>query len=336
VRRLLPLAAVVLAVGPAAAGTPAAKVLGTHGQVVSISADGGSVAIHAATNANSQKPCDSAAIWTPATGKVVHLVDKRCGANDARFDDLTFAGTTAVWTDYDYGNHAYCTGPLTATLTAPNAHDSNQCGGDGDVYYEYGGDGSLLVGRDWLSCDYDCGPDCNGSYQADVELVTVGAKVKKLTDEKRNTDLLDVDAGRILLRWKQTLIVKDGGGKQVASFPAPGRGAAYMDGADRVSVPNKTTLTTYDIATGKVVETCTMKPHATLEDVENGVAVYIKDDDEVHLLTIATNHDVVAATAQGLVEADLEPNGLYYAYNVPSGGSSPGRVAFIAASSLPK
>ena len=103
---------------------------------------------------------------------------------------------------------------------------------------------------------------------------------------------------------------------------------AWLDGPGHVSVSAGTKLTTYDLATGKVTGTCTLAAGAKVQDVENGYAVYFAAT-EVHLLTIATNADRVVARVKGLVQADLEPGGLFYAYNVPAGGAKPGRVAFV-------
>ena len=176
-------------------------------------------------------PCDSGSVWTPASGKVVRFVDENCSKNgaDRHFMALTLAGSRAAWTDYDYGNHAYCIGPVTATLAAPRASNSGVCPDEPDnedMYVEYKGDGSLLVGRSWLQCDSSCGPDYTGSYQDDVVLYTISSKVKKLADEKRNTDLLDVDAGRILLRVEEDALRprrlgQAGGG--AGRFPAGAR-----------------------------------------------------------------------------------------------------------------
>lgn len=66
-----------------------------------------------------------------------------------------------------------------------------------------------------------------------------------------------------------------------------------------------------------------------MQDVENGLAVYIAGN-QVHLLTIATNADRAVADKKGLVQADLEPGILFYAWNEPHGGSKPGRVAWLA------
>ena len=77
-----------------------------------------------------------------------------------------------------------------------------------------------------------------------------------------------------------------------------------------------------------------MKKGAKVQDVENGYAVYFAGS-EVHLLKIATNSDHVVARVQGLVQADLEPSGLFYAYNVAK-GDKPGRVTFVPAAALPR
>ncbi len=119
------MAALALATVPGAvAGGGAAKTTGTKGAVDSISADGNRVAIHAEVSGNPS--CHSGGIWQPTTGKVVHLKDAACGsqsASDAEYDALTLAGTRLAWTDYDYGNHAYCYGPFTATLAKPKPVD---------------------------------------------------------------------------------------------------------------------------------------------------------------------------------------------------------------------
>lgn len=339
-KRLLALVALALVAVPGAAGAGGSKTIGTRGEVLRISADGGNVAIEVATKTT--RPCDSGSVWTPATGKVVRFQDEGCGKNaaDRHFIDLTLAGSRAAWTDYDYGNHAYCIGPVYATLASPKGVSSGVCPDEPDnedMYVEYAGDGPLLVARSYVDCDYSCGPDYTGVYQDQVTLYTVGAAgVKKLAAEKRNTRLLDVDAGRILLRdaaGKQ-LVVLDGTGRQVAALPVDAK-AAWLAGAAQVSVPTGTTLHTYDVATGALAETCTLKAGAKLQDVEGGLAVYFTAG-EVHLLTIATNADRVVARQKGLVQADLEPAGLFYAYNVPGGGSKPGRVTFVPASALGK
>lgn len=179
----------------------------------------------------------------------------------------------------------------------------------------------------YLYCEM-CGENYDETYEDDIVLYRIGTGVRKLAAEPRDTALLDVDAGRILLRDGKTkqLTVLTGTGKKVGGVPVDSN-AAFMDGSGLVSVPTGTKLRTYDVATGRLAETCTMRTGAKVWDVESGLAVYSVKG-ALHLLTIATNRDRVVATVKGLADADLEPGGLFYAYNVPGGGDKPGRVAF--------
>lgn len=225
-----------------------------------------------------------------------------------------------------------CSGPYFATLTKPKPVDLGKCPDEPeneDLYWEYKADGGLLVARSWTLCEASCEPDFERTYDAGVTIWSIGTgTAKKIASPKDDTKLLDVDSGRILLRDPgKKLLVLDGAGKQVASLAVDTR-TAWLDGPGRVSVPAGTKLATYDIATGKVGGTCTLAAGAKVQDVENGSAVYFAGS-EVHLLTIATDADRVVARVKGLVQADLEPGGLFYAYNVPGGGSKPGRVTSV-------
>ena len=325
-------AAVAVAMVPGATASSGAKTIGTRGRVESISADGTRVAVHAVVGYD--PGCDSGSIWQPSTGKIVRLADTPCGKlqSEDEYDELTLAGSHAVWTDYDFGNHAYCTGPYFATLTKPKPVNLDICPEQPeseDLYWEYKGSAGLLIARSYTRCVASCEPDYSRTYDDGVTIWSIGAgTAKKLVTPKDDTKLLDVDAGRILLRDPSgKLLVLDGAGKQVATIPIDVK-SAWLDGATRVSTPSGTSLTTYDIASGRVVETCTMKEGATVHDVENGFAVYVAGG-EVHLVTIATNADRAVLRQKGLVQADLEPGGLFYAYNVPGGSSKPGRVTFV-------
>jgi hypothetical protein len=304
-----------LAMVPGAGSATGAEVIGTRGAVDSISADGGRVAIHAQLGDDPR--CDFGAVWQP--GKAVIRLGSRDScpqSDDAEFDGLALAGDVAVWTNYNFGNHAYCVGPFVASLKTLRAVKTGGCPAEpdsADMTWEYKGSGALLVAR---------------SSGASVVLWTVGPGGVKGLVTANDTKLLDVDAGRILLRDAAgKLLVLNAAGKTVGTLQVGVR-SAWLDGATRVSTPAGTTLTTYDVASGRVVETCTMKKGARVQDVENGRAVYIAGT-EVHLLTIATNADRVVARQAGLVQADLEPGGLFYAYNVPRGGPKPGRVSYL-------
>jgi hypothetical protein len=323
VKLALLLVTTTLVVVPAAGTATGAKTIGTRGAVISISADGSRVAIHAELGDDPQ--CDFGAVWQPARAVIRLGSGDTCPqSDDAEFDGLALAGDVAVWTNYDFGNHAYCAGPFIASLRTLRAVATGACPGEpnsADMHWEYKGSGALLVARSYT-------PDVSTTHDASVALWSVGpGGLKKLATARDDTKLLDVDAGRILVRDPGGKpLVLDRAGRLVGAVPVAA--AAWLDGASRVSVPSGTTLTTYDVASGRVVETCTMKKGARVQDVEKGRAVYIAGS-EVHLLTIATNADRVVARQAGLVQADLEPGGLFYAYNVPRGGPKPGRVAYL-------
>ena len=337
-RLALAVAALALAaVTGAAGGGTAAKTIGTRGRVVGISADGDRVAIHA--ELQTDPACDSGSVWRPATGAVVRFQDTPCGkmASDSQYDALALAGTRAGWVDYDYGNHAYCNGPYVATLTKPKPSNTGKCPGEPDnedMYWEFIGDGSLFVARSFTLCELDCEPDFDRTYDDAVTIWRVGAGLQKLLATKGDTKL--VDAGRILLRDpSKKLLVLDANGKQVGTVTPSATGDAKLSGASQVVAVSKGTLSVYDVASGALAKTLTMKGEGKLMDVENGVAVYFSGT-EVRLLALASGRDRLVATQKGLVRADLEPSGLFYAYNVPGGGSKPGRVTFVPASTLGK
>ena len=324
------LVALALTVVPGAGGVTGAKTIGTRGAVDSISADGGRVAIHAQLGDDPR--CDFGAVWQPSRA-IFHLGRRSCPqSEDAEFDALTLAGGVAVWTNYNHGNHAYCVGPYVGTLAPPRIVATSGCPDEpdsADMLWEYKGSAGLLVARSWTRCEANCEPDFSKTYDASVVLWSVGAGgLRRLAALENDTKLLDVDSGRILLRSPAgTLLVLNAAGKQVAALPLKVK-QAWLDGRGRVSTLAGTTLTTTDVASGSVVEICAVKKGARIQDVENGFAVYFAGN-AVRLLTIATNTDRVIARQRGLVQADLEPGALFYAYNVPRGGQKPGRVTYL-------
>jgi hypothetical protein len=298
------------------------------------------VAIHAAVRgATAESDCNSGAVWTPSSGRVVRLQDVPCGkrASQLQYDRLTLAGARVAWTDYDFGNHAYCTGPYLATLARPKPHDTGGCPPEpdnGDLYWEYRGDGGLLVARSYTLCEADCPPDYSRTYDSGVTIWSLSTGLRKLVAAKDDTKLLDVDAGRILLRDPAgKAAVLNASGRTLAVVA--GVQSAWLAGASRVVAPSGTTLRTYDAATGAPGRTYTLKAGAKVQDAEPDAVVYLTPG-EVRLLSLSTGRDRVVARQKGLVQADLEPAGLFYAYNAPGGGSKPGRVAFVPASGLPE
>jgi len=70
-----------------------------------------------------------------------------------------------------------------------------------------------------------------------------------------------------------------------------------------------------------------------LEDLDSGIAVYISDA-YVHVLRLADGRDVALPSLGTSPQAQIEPAGLFYSYNV-SDPTYAGRVAFIPLDKLP-
>jgi hypothetical protein len=319
------------------------KTIGTRGSVLSISADGARVAVQ--TELKRKQTCQSAAAWTPGTGAIVHFGGASCIPADehgSRHDALTLAGTRVAWVDYDYGNHAYCDGPYTATLANPKpvAIPGDCDGTSGDEYYTFFGDGDFLVMSSSVFCEIDgeCGSDENGNAlpagDYDVTLARlVGATPKPILKPINNREVIDANAGRALV-WESPgkLIVYSAAGNVLASFTT-GKAPPYvgaLDG-DTVVFPRGRVLTVGSIASGSTKQ-LTMAAEGKLRDVDGGVAVYTAGI-AIHLLTLASGRDRVFTSVRSLVDAQLEPAGLFYAANSGK-GPKPGRVTFVPRSRL--
>ena len=70
-------------------------------------------------------------------------------------------------------------------------------------------------------------------------------------------------------------------------------------------------------------------PTPSLHDAQSGLAVYLRGR-AVHVVRLADSKDVAYVVPAGsqLVDAQLEPTGLSYAYNLTR-GRAPGRVVFV-------
>jgi hypothetical protein len=334
---VLALALSALVVSGAAADPGSSKrTIGTRGSVLAISADDGRVAIR--SELRTKKTCQYAAVWTPASGGVVRLGGASCFSRDEnadRHDGLTLAGTRVAWVDYDYGNHAYCDGPYTATLANPKpvAIPSDCDGTSADEYYSFVGDGSALFMTSDTYCEADgeCGTDENGDalpagdYDVTLTLLN-GATPHEVVKPQNNRQVWDANANRALV-WEPSgkLIVYSATGGVVASFATKSPSVARLDG-DNVVFAHGRVLSVASIASGSTKQ-LTLARNGKLRDVDGGVAVYTVGS-EIHLLTLASGKDRVYAKVKALVDAQLEPAGLFYAANSGK-GPKPGRVTFV-------
>ena len=322
----------LLAGSVSAAPTP--RDLHLSGRVVSIAADGGTVAVHVLVSQSAFASCDAGSLWTPASGAVVALRDAPCGsagASDLEYQAIALAGKVAVWSDYDFGNHAYCSGPYTATAAKPAPVDLGNCTEeDSGVFWRYAGSGGLLVASRWLRCAFDCGPGYNFAGDVDVRLFRVRAgSLARIASLPDNATFQDADAGRILLRLHSgALRVLDPAGITLAEFPAHA-GTAVLGGTQWVAVLKGTSVFVYDERTGRPAATYRVPARSRLPDAEGATLAYLAPR-EIHLLDLATGRDRVAVRQEGLVGADLEPGGIFSAWNDSGDKSRPGHLGFTA------
>jgi hypothetical protein len=337
-RLALVVVAVALLAAPAASPTGSATgtTIGLRGSAQSIAADGSRVAIRTYL-----KNCASGAVWQPATNKVVRFAGARGCTPDIEFDSLTLAGSRVAWVDFDTGNHAYCQGPFTATISSPKAKNLGTCPDEPDnedLYWDFDGDGPLLVARSYTLCEADCEPDYSRIYDDAPTLYRVGASATKFADLKDDTKLLDVSASRILLLERPgTLVLYSAAGKRGLAIQA-GAGTGGFSGGDVVGVKERTKLTVYDGKIGSVKTAWTLQGNAKFRDADAGLVAYVSSTvfgTSLRVLRLADGRDRVVAKLKGFVDLDLEPTGLFYAWNEAK-GEKPGRVTFVPMTEIQK
>lgn len=349
--RSLLLAVAVLATATiAASAATGARIIGVKGTVAEISADGGQVAISSHFE-TLRVVCDRAAVWRPVSGSVVRFNrPKECrenfDANDDGVADLFFAGGRAVFTDYSYGNYAYCNAVRTATIRRPepalvgNAPCSGQWG-DGDQFFQFTGSGSLIAVASYVYCSAEeCEAEKGGFLPEGHYRVVLWrlsrTKLVRLARLEARSRLLTADAGRIaVLRPDGAIVLYSLTGRVLRELLfAKGAVLGARLSGSRLVVRTRDSLDVLDAANGARVRTRLLPRSARLADVEGGLVVYVNDR-SIRLLRLRDGRDRLYARVDGVgpVDVELEPSGLFYAYNERE-GSKPGRVVFVPTADL--
>jgi hypothetical protein len=313
-----------------AAGATNARLLALPGAVRSISADGGLVALREGPSRG--RKCDSASFWKPSSGSLVEVLGEPCGT-PYRIQGLALAGTTAIWWDYDTGNHVYCEDVYTATLARPKAEGLGLCDGtQGDTYYEFAGDRTIVAIADYSVCEADC-TDENGNLLPDGDY---GVEVRKLVGGKVSTVLPPVDFRKFLdaRNWrvaviepKGVLAVYDTNGKRIWKVAGV---AGVTDGwisGTSVVVRRGRSIQAYTPA-GAAGVARTLPRGAHVGDVSGGLVVYTAGS-SVRLLRLSDGRDAQLVTVKGLVGAQVTPAGIFYAANTRTAGRTRGAVTFV-------
>jgi hypothetical protein len=275
-----------------------------QGSVESISAERGLVAVHV----HHATGCDGAVIWAPSASAVHTLRD--CSSSNARIQGLTLAAGKTIWWDWSSGNHVYCDDVYR------DGHALGLCDGtEGDTYYQFAGDGTLVAIADYTVCEADC-TDANGNVLPDGDY---GVEVSRLVGSKAVPLLKPVDF-RVFLdarSWrvatiepKATLTMYDTAGTKLWSRPgATGVFGGWISG-DTVVLQQTRSIRAYS-ATGAGVAR-PLPPGARVGGVVGGLVAY-RAGSSVRVLRLSDGRDRLLATAGRLVGVQITPAGVFYA-----------------------
>ncbi len=289
----------------------ASRTLTVNGEIGSISASGGRVAI---ASDDLGGGCSHGLVWNASTGSRADLKDP-C-SSDTVYSGLKLAGDTAIWWDYSSGNHVYCDDVYTWSVTSPKAHALGICDGTmGDTYFELAGDRSIVAIVDYAVCESDCTGDNgnllpDGNYGVEVRRVQTG-KVMRLLGPVDFRVFLDARSWRVaVIEPKATLTVYDASGRKLWSRPGiTGVSSGAIDG-NSVVLHQTRSVRAYSPAGAGIARP--LPRGADVAGVVGGLVVYTVSS-SVHLLRLSDGRDRRLVTVKGLVQAQLTPAGVFYA-----------------------
>ena len=295
----------------------------------------------------------SGCVWNPKRRSTV-FIGARAGryCSDARGSGILeegIAGHRLAWVPYGAGHNSE-SWLLTATIRRPRStarltdtavHNTDS--GVGDYVGNVHGDGPLLVFNTWTKCETE--PDDPTYYPCPEQIPPrtvcvcseelwriVGGGMQLLASSSNELAVLSVAAGRILVRRADgSLELRRANGSLLRSFPfQPGEvRAALLDASELVvlarTAATRRTWRVYDPVSGEHERDLRARARATAADVERGLLVYVVGR-VVHVLRLADGREATFR-APSTVLAQLEPSGLFYAYQVR--GRHKGRVRFV-------
>jgi hypothetical protein len=343
------LAGLAAAAGFAQADVSAVQVFSVPGTVTAIGADGSRVAIAVGNPGG----CDRAVVWTaPGTTSQTYVSKTSCAG--AAFHDITeiaIAGNRVEWVATAGGNLQDIVLEA-ATLGKPNisqvAFAENDAGAeegvDGDWIGRLFGDGALLVYNSWHECALsrpEGSAPCDPGLQSGGTVYTkqtlwklAGLTKARIREGDDAFEAVAVDGGRVALqsiRDGSVIVVNSRGHRLTPSAitGATSSGTA-MQGTQVVTLRN-TSLQVWDASSGHlngVVPLPVGTRAPVLQDVQNGVAVYVRGRAVQAIRLADSKHVAFVVPAKRVIGAQIEASGLFYAYNATS-GSSRGRVVFV-------
>jgi hypothetical protein len=314
------------------------QILETSGVIEKLSADAGRVALEAPGNGG----CGPIGIWTPARG-LAWIQGSSCPSGmglPEDHDQLVLAGGYAAWTKIVSGIpdlEALETGNPASGSTRIATADGGTTSSDEEVAVRHdvgqlAGDGPLLVYTSWTAT---YGPGGIGpAVVSDGKLwrIVAGREVALVTAGADAMDGVAADARRIVvLRRGGTLAILAPNGRRLGAFGLGEVRAVKLAGPRLVALRDRK-IEVRSAASGDVIHvwpTARTSAGVALQDAQANFAVYTAGI-AIHLLRLSDGRDRALAIAgeRGPVDADLEPEGVYYSYT-KARSAKPGRVAFV-------
>jgi Tol biopolymer transport system component len=302
------------------------RILRTPTAVVDLAADRGRVALATA----GEFGCGPVGIWARRETATWLPASADCGDADG-ISGLVLAGTRAAWMYEVETNQLHYTALITGSAGS-RARALRIADHDEEVYLgNLAGDGSLLVYNTWRE-------PRRSAFITEPKLWRIvesgRARTRRLLARWDAIDVVSVDNGRLaLLRPDGTLAILNDRLRKLSAFRLGWKGVRRVTLAgSQVIVLRGRTLEVRSAARGTVKRRwrpARTDGPITLEDAHGNFAVYTAGI-AIHVLRLSDGRDRVLAIAKqaGPAHAELEAEGLYYAYN-ETGSAQPGRVAFV-------
>jgi Tol biopolymer transport system component len=296
-----------------------AEIVATDTPVARLSADGARVGFAPDATATD---CQHVAVWTPGERSLRRLGPLRTPCGGGTADEVlafALADSRAAWVSFSAPG---CNLKLmTATRAAPVARVVSETERTDAACFTHipdvRGHGDLLVS-----------PELSSAHLVRIGVGTErcgGSLCTTLRSDARAASLDSVSGRRIAIREAGVVILLDEHGKLVRKFeftPAD-VSTARLDGGQLV-VSRSSTLEAYDVGSGARRLQRPLPRDYALADVDGGIAVLHGEHGTILLLRLADGRSFTLPNRADL--ADLEPPGLYYAYQTSGGG---GRVVFM-------
>jgi hypothetical protein len=335
-------AAVLLLLGAAAsAGREAATTVRTNGWIEALAFEGSIAAFD--VEAVGMR-CNRLFIWRITSGARMQVGGRRtCAADETStgrgVTAIALTGTRAAWVVNRGGNTESVDTLLTSPLAGPRETRVAEVVRRGSVDAALAGgwlgglvsDGATIVFNHWRTALDEDGREVirSGSLRR-----LAGTATRELASGTETQVAQSVDGGRIaVLRADGSVALHGANGRLLrVVVPTARATAATLSGGRLALVTTRRTIEIRDAASGGVVAAWRAAGAVTTRvDLEGRLLAYGAGR-RVHVLDVVSGRTRAVAThTRAIVDVQIEPSGVLYAYNTVSGTKPVGNVVFVPA-----